>query len=463
MDPGYQQVKKLCSSNGIADVRQCIKERKNKKKSPSGICFELLADGRENALNLQIAAQNGTAPVGPLRQLCADEVNEEYGNVTMVMDFREGGGGSHGLHKICDLLDQHGIPYVVRELKISDYVFFVRNKLAPIIIERKTVDDVANSLADGRWERQKRNMRKAQLVLGGKDRKCQMCYLIEGDTNKRIVHGGNVGRASWNQSSEDVENAINELPRLGFSVIRSKSHMGSVVLLAQVARDVSWKAENGSIDAELTYPEFLEKMKHVPEKEGDPPTEARHQFPAAPVVDDSSTTNQAASTIPLASSTATGLPPSNDFPSHDEDETNPIPDQASEDLKKLSLAKLKTMCKDRDEKLSGAKKDLIARLLKPRKPELLILRSKSGQYVPKVPSCNAALLVALLLNHRSGSDGLAKENIMLFAEETGISKEPIGGNGGWYDGWAGMKVSAIFLFYRMYGFVLLLYLEFYPF
>ena len=89
---------------------------------------------------------------------------------------------------------------VVRELKISDYVFFVGDKLAPILIERKSADDVANSLADGRWERQQRSMRKAQYVLGGgAARRCQICYLIEGDPSRRVVHGGNVGRVSWNQ------------------------------------------------------------------------------------------------------------------------------------------------------------------------------------------------------------------------------------------------------------------------
>jgi len=127
-------------------------------------------------------------------------VDERYGNVTMVMDYREGGGNSKGLHKMCDLLDEYRVPFAVRELKISDYVFFVGNKLAPILIERKSVDDVANSLADGRWERQQRSMRKAQYVLGNGDkRKCQLCYLIEGDASRRIVHGGNVGRASWDQ------------------------------------------------------------------------------------------------------------------------------------------------------------------------------------------------------------------------------------------------------------------------
>lgn len=45
-------------------------------------------------------------------------------------------------------------------------------------------------------------MRKAQYVLGnGAERKCQICYLIEGDATRRTVHGGKVGRVSWNQVS----------------------------------------------------------------------------------------------------------------------------------------------------------------------------------------------------------------------------------------------------------------------
>lgn len=83
---------------------------------------------------------------------------------------------------------------VVRELKIADYIFFVGDKLAPILIERKTAEDVAGSIHDGRWDRQKRSMRKAQHVLGGGPaRRCQICYIIEGEATKKKVHGGNVG------------------------------------------------------------------------------------------------------------------------------------------------------------------------------------------------------------------------------------------------------------------------------
>ena len=98
-----------------------IKERKKKHLCPSGIAYELTERGREAAIALKLDLGKGDAPPGPLRQLASNRVDERYGDVTMSMDFREGGGGSKSLHKMCDLLDEYCVPYVVRDLKISDY------------------------------------------------------------------------------------------------------------------------------------------------------------------------------------------------------------------------------------------------------------------------------------------------------------------------------------------------------
>eukprot|EP00957_Ditylum_brightwellii_P194014 14776102-Ditylum_brightwellii.AAC.1 len=61
--------------------------------------------------------------------------------------------------------------------------------------------------------------------------------------------------------------------------------MGSMVLLSKIARDVSWKAKNGSIDATLTYENFLGQWRRCNDEVGDEPTLRRHQYPAAPIVD----------------------------------------------------------------------------------------------------------------------------------------------------------------------------------
>ena len=182
LDPGWGQVKKLCSTNAASDLGgPFIKERKRKGACSSGRVFELLDSGRALATKLRALALSGPFEPGPLRQLPDESVDQEFGNVTMSMDFREGGGGGRSLHKMCDQLDIRGVPYVVRELKIADYIFFVGEKLAPVLIERKTADDVAGSLHDGRWERQQRSMRKAQYVLGGGSaRRCQVSNNVLG-------------------------------------------------------------------------------------------------------------------------------------------------------------------------------------------------------------------------------------------------------------------------------------------
>ncbi|KAL3768086.1 hypothetical protein ACHAW5_009143 [Stephanodiscus triporus] len=449
LDPGWGQVKKLASTNAVADLGgPFIKERKKKDASASGRIYELLDSGRIMARKLRTLSRLGPAEPGPLRQFPEETVDEEFGAVTMSMDFREGGGGGKSLHKMCDQLDVRGVPYVVRELKIADYLFFVEGKMAPILIERKTAEDVANSLHDGRWERQQRSMRKAQYVLGGgPERRCIISYIIEGDPSKKTVHGGNVGRHTWFQSVEDVEQAIAKLPSLGFSVMRSKGILDTVGILAKVAQDVSWKAKNGSIDAIFSYKEFLNRVKVLGEDIGDPPTDKEHQNPAPPVVVNAEhipehlrNRNDDDAFSPQSENTQSN------FQSRQGSKTSStqtVYEETSEEfaqLKNMSIAQLKDRCKERDEKISGKKDDLIARLLKPRKPEILIIRIRRNEYVPKVPSCNAALMVALLLNHVPGTQGMSKERLMVLAEETGVSSEStMGGDGGFYDGWAGVK------------------------
>ena len=212
------------------------------------------------------------------------------------------------------------------------------------------------------------------------------CYLIEGDASKKTVHGGNVGRRNWQQSVEDVEEAIAKLPSLGFSVMRSKAHLDTIGILAKVAQDVSWRAKNGSIEAEFTYKQFLSRVKALPDHFGDPPTSREHQNPAPPVVvnsehipefapaaDDDGDSPQSDHNMQegKAQSKQKAQPkPSSKQPSQEGDSTEYA------NLKKLSIAQLKERCKERDEKIGGKKDELIARLMKPRKPEILILRAR---------------------------------------------------------------------------------------
>jgi hypothetical protein len=47
--------------------------------------------------------------------------------------------------------------------------------------------------------------------------------------------------------------------------------------------------------------------------------------------------------------------------------------------------------------------------------------------------------VALLLNHTPGEPGMEKAMLMTLADQTGISKDSMGGRGGFYDGWSSVK------------------------
>lgn len=250
---------------------------------------------------------------------------------------------------------------------------------------------------------------------------------------------------------DDVENAIAKLPSLGFSVMRSKSTLDTIGILAKVAQDVSWKVNNGNTDVLYSYEQFLSRVKKVGEDKGDPPTDREHQNPAPPVVvntnymtnaSNAATAAAAASNVRDDDATFSPQRPASPGGHSSDDDTqqqNINAEQVAE-LKKLSMARLKEMLKERYEKTGGKKEELISRLLKPRKPEILILRARRKEYVPKVPSSNAALMIALLLNHTPGTQGLTKERLMVLAEETGVSKESMSGDGSsFYDGWSGMK------------------------
>ena len=208
----------------------------------------------------------------------------------------------------------------------------------------------------------------------------------------------------------------------------TKTKMGSLHKIAEIARDVLWKARNSSIDCDYTYEEFIASVKQLDDDKGNPPIDVEHQNPAPPIVE---------TLVPIdrhPTNLETALDEGYDA-THAGNLTSDENKEKAVELREHSMSKLKQMCKDRDEKMSGSKKDLVARLLQKRKPEILITRIRQKQYIPKLPSCNAAILVAILLHNETGSEMMKKEAIMNFAEETGISKDPMFGNGkSWYNG-----------------------------
>jgi len=238
-----------------------------------------------------------------------------------------------------------------------------------------------------------------------------------------------------------VNNAITteNLGKLGFSKMESRSHRESMMILSRIARDVSWKVKNGSIDIKYTYDELSRMMKHCDRSKGDPPTDRIHQNPAPPVI--TNTARAASKEIQSRNGGNGGRAPSVSAQGADKMDEIIAPGDAAKRTKlmKMSMDGLKKLCRERADVLSGSKSDLVQRLLRPRKPEVLISRARRNQYVPKIPSSNAALMIALYIHSFPGGEGLSKERLMTLAEETGVSKDPMDGNGGFYDGWSGVK------------------------
>ena len=178
-----------------------------------------------------------------------------------------------------------------------------------------------------------------------------------------------------------------------------------------MAKEYLWQHRNGSIDCTHTYDDFVRDLKRVGDEKGNPPTDPEHQNPAPPIV-----SRLIPSRVPDPATTNVNV--------EEEVETEGTKERR-EELMKMPLRELKDRCKERDEKMSCTKKELVNRLLQKRKPAILITRARRKQHVPKVPSCNAAILVALHLHTEPEDGGLEKAKVMSYAEETGVSKDPM--------------------------------------
>mmetsp|Transcript_23553 Transcript_23553/g.41676 ORF Transcript_23553/g.41676 Transcript_23553/m.41676 type:complete len:181 (+) Transcript_23553:40-582(+) len=114
-------------------------------------------------------------------------------------------------------------------------------------------------------------------------------------------------------------------------------------------------------------------------------------------------------------------------------------------LTRMSLKQLKQMCKDRGEPLSGNKKSLVARLLRPALPLVLQSRRKNKLYVPERGSVNSAILVELERRTTTNKTQACwtKEEILGMASTSEFTTtnvyEKKGGGLSWgsYDGWSG--------------------------
>lgn len=208
----YRQVEKLQNKTLETDTSY-IKAHKREKKT----CFELTLLGYDTAIILR----RRTFPASPGHYRVSNliQVEPRFDGICLAVDMREGGGPTKKLHVMCNKLDMLKMPYFVCTLNIGDYCFFAGNKILPVLVERKSIEDVAKSIHDGRWERQKHRMYQGQYVFGYEN--CRMAYIIEGVIGTQLLTGGLVGQTEFNVTVDQLDEEIEQLGSQGFDILQT--------------------------------------------------------------------------------------------------------------------------------------------------------------------------------------------------------------------------------------------------
>eukprot|EP00977_Amphora_coffeiformis_P028248 scaffold34916_cov170-Amphora_coffeaeformis.AAC.12 len=398
----FLQIDKLTCKYG--DSGPYIKKRYVKGQ----VHYELLPQGLRMAQHIrsrQFPALPGHYRSSKIHSL--EQVDTgRYDNICLGVDSREGGGGSKVLHQMCNKLEMMSCPYFVGQLSIGDYVFFTSNGgggagqhmnyLLPILVERKSVQDVAQSIYDGRWQRQKHRM-----------------------------------------YAEKLQEEINNLEAEGFDVLRTTSMENSMFELARWVQKISAYVKSGRMKAQYTYAEFKKKVADV-----SPQTDFSRlaKYAAAEKKVNPEKRGATDGTTP-STDVENGAPSSKKQKTATEDSTDEYAGWSKKDLEQE--AEVWGLTK------SGSRADLVARLKGPRPPAAWLERKDKGQYVPPRHNVgNTALLVALYLYEIEVGEenaGMSKAELYVKAASLEITKNPFSGGTTQtgphpYDGWSGMSM-----------------------
>jgi ERCC4-type nuclease len=432
-----------------------------KRRKWKGLChFELLPAGYKSAC--MIRTRNFPEPPGHYR--CSpiathSHVPDQFKGVCLGVDRNEGGGGAKMLHQMCQKLDMKKVPYFVGTLQIGDYVFFSTKDggkttggpmdyLCPIIVERKSVQDVAMSIHDGRWSSQKRRMYQGQYVFGYEN--CRMVYIIEGNQNAQTVSGGYVGARWYDVNKERLAEEVENLKAEGFEVLQTPSRENTMFELARWAERIATELKNGTLKVQYTYAEFKREVAKIGPTvdfsrlakdymETTQEQEALKRSAAETRVDSNSQSS------PMEKAKGNGSASSDLKPSGSAKKQKT--DDEKDEYSDYTTKELQEACKTAALTKSGTRKVLLERLRGPHPPKLWLQRKQKGEFVPVRHNVGgSALLVALHIYEREvghENAGIIKEDLYTKAEELNITKNPFSGGttqtGPYhYDGWSNM-------------------------
>jgi len=219
----------------------------------------MVATATTTTLHVTSAAQSRTDSL-PLKRSQSLEANPstsaivdslEGSEVVLLLDTREI-GSSKERHFFENKLREMDINVEVRGLPLGDVMWVVRARsgrefVCDTIIERKTADDLAISIKDGRYKEQ-----QSRLVHVGMDRKL---YLVE----------GNVHRISETIPISALHTAMRNTRLTGFIVCQTANRDATCDFLARVHRTVLQKHQTGRVyraTEATSWPSFQERARY---------------------------------------------------------------------------------------------------------------------------------------------------------------------------------------------------------
>jgi len=178
--------------------------------------------------------------------------------IFVLIDDREYGGGSHKLEEVCKSLKGRNIKHMTRRLKVADYIIVKRilpdkELVVPVLIERKRMDDLIDSLKTPRFQRQKDTM----LFLMRRFPGIVLKYVIEGNA---LMYGDQLVNAGMNGAQ--IEDLAEVNRQEGFDVCRFMNIQDTLNHVADVV-DVLSRSDQDELNKMCigTYDAFNEIIK----------------------------------------------------------------------------------------------------------------------------------------------------------------------------------------------------------
>ncbi|CAN0279971.1 unnamed protein product, partial [Scytosiphon promiscuus] len=176
------------------------------------------------------------------------------------------------ISELTNFLNSRGVAYEVREWKIGDYgwvvqpdagkrpapgeVGYEREFLVPRLLERKRVDDLAESMKDGRLSRQKGSMLRAK----DEGVASEIEVHVEGSTQDGRYMDEIYRRGL---TPEDLDEALRASARQGFKIVRHRNFSDFGAYLADATQALQRRFDDSTLDFEsfFTWQNFIRFSK----------------------------------------------------------------------------------------------------------------------------------------------------------------------------------------------------------